>query len=249
MSADDLKIYSREYFLAAGECNAEGLMPLTLLTARIIECATCHANSLGIGYATLIKLDLAWVLSRVSIEIDSLPGINDTYIMNTWIESTNRLFSERCFTVTSPDGHVYVNARTTWAAISISTRRAANPGILGDVMFPADAPYCPVQQAKRTPALPADAEECLYTFRYCDIDFNRHVNTVRYIDLILDCWNLAWYDNHCISRFDIAFHQECHFGETVMVITSTDENGLTACELLRDGVRMVTSNILWRNKK
>ena len=70
------KIYSKVYFLTAGECDAEGRMPLTLLTSRIIESATCHANSLGIGYADLIKLDLAWVLSRVSIEIDDLPGIN-----------------------------------------------------------------------------------------------------------------------------------------------------------------------------
>ena len=41
------KIYSKEYFLTAGECDAEGRMPLTLLTSRIIESATCHANSLG----------------------------------------------------------------------------------------------------------------------------------------------------------------------------------------------------------
>ena len=243
------KIYSKEYFLTAGECDAEGRMPLTLLTSRIIESATCHANSLGIGYADLIKLDLAWVLSRVSIEIDDLPGINDTYIMNTWIESTNRLFSERCFTVTAPDGRVYINARTTWAAISISTRRAANPGILGEVMFPDDAPSCPVEPARRTPILPDDAEESQYTFRYCDIDFNRHVNTVRYINLILDCWDLDWYDRHDIVRFDIAFHHECHFGETVAVRTSTDGNGVTACELLGDGVRKVSSNIFWNKKK
>ena len=246
---DNVKIFTRKYFLTAGECNAEGYMPLTLLTARIIECATCHANSLGIGYADLIKLDLAWVLSRISIEINSLPKINDTYILNTWIESTNRLFSERCFTLISPDGQIFANARTTWAAISISTRRAANPSVLGDVMFPTDALACPVQPAKRTPELPVNADECLYTFRYCDLDFNRHVNTVRYIDLILDCWDLDWYDSHCIARFDIAFHQECHFGETITVRTATDDSLLTACELLRNGTRVVSSNILWRNKE
>ena len=248
MSDPAPKIYSRQYFLTAGECNAEGDMPLTLLAARIIECATCHANSLGIGYADLIKLDLAWVLSRISIEIISLPKINDTYILNTWIEGTNRLFSERCFSITSPDGKVYAYARSTWAAISISTRRAANPSILGDVMFPTDPPHCPISDTKRTLQIDYTAEERLYTFCYSDLDFNRHVNTVRYINLILDGWDLDWYDNQEIARFDISFRHECHFGETVTVCTKTDTTGFTTCDLLREGNKVLSANILWRKK-
>lgn len=236
------QVFSQQYFLTAGECDAQGRMPLTLLAARIIEAATNHANSLGIGYARLLELDLAWVLSRMSIEIDSLPGINDNYVLNTWIESTNRLFSERCFSVTSPDGHVYASARTTWAAICISTRQAANPAVLGDVLFPADPPACPVSPARRTPPLPDDATSSEYTFRYCDIDFNRHVNTVRYIELIQNHWSMDWYDAHRIARFDIAFHHECHFGDTISIRVSPDS---TACELLLQGLRMVTANINW----
>lgn len=241
-----MNLFTKEYFLTAGECDAIGKMPLPLLVARLIECATCHANALGIGYAKLIELDLAWVLSRVSVEIDSLPGINETYIIDTWIESTNRLFSERCFKLYSPDGHVYAQARTTWASISISTRKAANPGILGDVMFPTEHPDCSVIPAKRTPIIPDGADELTYAFRYCDIDFNRHVNTVRYVDLILDCWPLDWYDNHNIARFDVAFHQECHFGDEVILRTTTDANLQTYCEIDKNTVRMVSSNILWK---
>ncbi len=249
MSDQQSPIYTQSYFLTAGECNAEGWMPLPLIISRIIEVATNHANSLGIGYARLIEMDLAWVLSRVSIEIDTLPGINDTYVLNTWIESTNRLFSERCFTLTSPDGKVYASARTTWAAICISTRQAANPAVLGDVMFPADPPVCSVTPAKRTPALPEGAECRDYTFRYCDIDFNRHVNTVRYVELILNIWSLDRYDSFKIKRFDVAFHHECHFGETVSVRVMTDtEAQLSMCELAKDSQRMVSSNIIWQKR-
>ena len=49
---------SHKYFLTAGESDAEGRMPLTLVAERIIEVATEHANSLGIGYATLITRNL-----------------------------------------------------------------------------------------------------------------------------------------------------------------------------------------------
>lgn len=248
MNDQQSQIYSQTFFLTAGECNAEGWMPLPLLVSRIIEVATNHANSLGIGYARLIEMDLAWVLSRVSIEIDTLPGINDNYVLNTWIESTNRLFSERCFSLTSTDGKLYASARTTWAAICISTRQAANPAVLGEVLFPENPPVCGVTQAKRTPVLPDGAESRDYTFRYCDIDFNRHVNTVRYVELILNHWGLDWYDSNKIQRFDIAFHHECHFGETVVVRVLTDEALLSSCELAKDSQRMVSSNIIWQKR-
>ena len=81
--------------LTAGESDAEGRMPLTLLTERLIENATEHANALGIGYADLLPLGIGWVLSRVSVEMTSWPAINEAYTVTTWIESYNRRFSER----------------------------------------------------------------------------------------------------------------------------------------------------------
>lgn len=241
-------IYAHRYFLTAGECDAEGRMPVTLLTARLIEVATEHANALGIGYATLIRHNLAWVLSRVSIEISSMPGINEEYAVETWIESTNRLFSERCFRLTSADGHVLADARTTWAAIDISTRRSANPGILGDIMFPADPPHCPVEPARRMAPLPDDAPAKPYTFGYTDLDFNRHVNTVRYVAIILGFWTLDWHDTHEIGRLDIAFHRECHYGERIGLRVSTDERLLSHCELTDGSVRAVSAAIAWRTR-
>lgn len=59
--------YTHKYTLTAGESNACGRMPLTLVTERIIEVATEHANALGIGYAALITRNIGWVLSRLSI--------------------------------------------------------------------------------------------------------------------------------------------------------------------------------------
>lgn len=241
--------YTHRYFLTAGECDAEGRMPVTLLTARLIEVATEHANALGIGYATLIRHNLAWVLSRVSIETSSMPGINETYTVETWIESTNRLFSERCFRLTGSDGRRLADARTTWAAIDIATRRAANPGILGDIMFPANPPQCPVKTARRSSPLPDDAETKSYTFGYTDLDFNRHVNTVRYVSLIIGFWPLDWHDSHEIGRFDIAFHRECHYGEQISLRVSTDSGPISHCELTCGPTCAVSAAIAWRPRR
>ena len=126
---------SHKYFLTAGESDAEGRMPLTLVAERIIEVATEHANSLGIGYATLITRNLGWVLSRLSIEMTRFPAINEEYCVTTWIETYNRRFSERNFEFTDASGAVIGYARTVWVPMNFATRT------LGDISaFGADLP-------------------------------------------------------------------------------------------------------------
>ena len=92
------------YYLTAGEAGAQSSMPLTLLVQRVIEVATEHANALGIGYATLSVHGIAWVLSKISIEMQRYPDINEDYCLTTWIESYNRRFCDRCFAVTGAPG-------------------------------------------------------------------------------------------------------------------------------------------------
>lgn len=233
--------FIHKFFLTAGECDAEGRMPLTRVAERIIEVATEHANALGIGYAALIKKNLGWVLSRLSIEMKRFPGINEEYTVTTWIETYNRRFSERNFEFSDASGAVLGYARSVWVPMNFATRTLGDISEFGANSFPtADLP-CPIERTPRLEAA-ADAEQEIYTFRYCDLDFNRHVNTVRYIDLILNHWPLEHYDAHTISRFDIIFHQECHFGETVTLLV--DSGGV--CSILRpDGKKAVAARILF----
>lgn len=237
--------YTHTYFLTAGESDAEGRMPLTLLTERLIEVATEHANELGIGYDDLLKLGIGWVLSRLSISMNEYPTINSTYSITTWIENINRHFSDRCFEICDGSGKVLGYARTLWAAIDFNTRRSADLSSITTDAYPIAARECPVPRQSKIPALPENCPVAEYTFKYCDIDFNRHVNTVRYIELLLNQWDMDWHDCHVASTFEIAFNSECYFGETVLLrMDDAGENVVT--ELCHsNGVRAVGARFVW----
>ena len=72
-------------------------MPPSRLVTILIDTATGHAKSLGIGFDRMISEGISWVLSRLTIDIDAPVAVNRTYRMNTWIENVSRLFSERGF--------------------------------------------------------------------------------------------------------------------------------------------------------
>jgi acyl-ACP thioesterase len=48
---------------------------------------------------------------------------------------------------------------------------------------------------------------------YNDIDINGHVNSVKYIEHVLDLWDIAWYREHRLRRFEIAYVAEAHQGD------------------------------------
>ena len=131
------------------------------------------------------------------------PGVNDHYSITTWVSGINRLFSERDFEITDGEGTVIGHARTVWAVLNTDTRRAADISHMEWVSayIPADK-VCPVAKPARLGPL-TEYEAVPYRFTYCDIDFNRHVNSSRYIELLLNQWSLDFHDRNRLTRFEI----------------------------------------------
>ena len=178
-----MKEFSKTYYLAAGECNPQGELPLTLLMTRIIEVATLHANSWGVGYERLIRDNQVWVLSRVAIEMIEYPKVNTNYKLTTWIEDYNRHFSQRNMRLDDENGKPLGYVRTIWMVIDMNTRASVDIEKLGYIRDNVSDIPCPIEpQSRLRPIEQGHAVD--YTFGYMDCDFNRHVNTVRYLPKI-----------------------------------------------------------------
>lgn len=244
-------LFNSHYNLTAGESDAHSLMPVTLMVERIIEIATRHANSLEVGYEQLKNAGVGWVLSRMSLVVDRFPAINEDYALNTWIESYNRHFSERGFEVVDGGGNIMARGRSTWVAIDMQRRTMADLTEFERDAIPCLDRPCPVAPAAKMGALPADAEREPLHFGYCDIDFNRHVNTVRYIAHVLNHWPLAHHDRYAVRRLDMAFNRELRYGDTAVLHTASPDGGRTSeCEIARgDGSRAAAFRIFWQLRR
>lgn len=226
-----IKEFGRTYFLTAAECNAQGEMPLQLIVERVIEISTLHANAWGVGYAYLIKRNEGWVLSRVTVEMKRYPRINDSYSMTTWIEGYNRFFSQRNVAITDADGQIVGEARTVWMAINFSTRQGVDISQLSYINDNVSNRRCSIAPQGRIHRVDG-GREASHTFKYVDCDFNRHVNTVRYIELLMNQFDMPTYDSHMLARMEIAFLKETHYGDVATV--RIDDRDLADCKMSID---------------
>ncbi|MCM1077143.1 MAG: thioesterase [Bacteroides sp.] len=219
------KVYTNEFYLTASEVNAQREMPLSRIVTTLIDTATAHANILGIGFDRMIREGISWVLSRLTIDLQEMPTVNRTYSLTTWVESVNRLFSERDFEmIDAQTGHTVMRAHSTWMAVNMTTRR---PGDLtpvfdglGDVI--SDRKFEGDKGGKLLPVQDPEHERT-YRFTVSDIDVNRHVTTRRYIDLITDLWSLDHYEAMRPARFEVAFKHEAYYDEESRTVRAPHE--------------------------
>lgn len=243
-------MFSRDFHLTGGETGPEGEMPVTLVAERVIEMATNHADLLGVGYEAMIRENQAWVLSRLSIEMTRYPSVNEDYRISTWVSSFNRRFSERDFEISTLDGEPLGYARTIWAAIDLSSRGVGELGIvtrLADVIV--DRP-CPIAAVPRLSAVSEGYKSNEYRFTYRDIDFNRHVNSVAYIRLLLDAWTLDYHDLYRVKRIDTAYIHEARYGDKVDLRVLSESDCRATAEICgADGGSLARFAIEWVPRK
>lgn len=222
-----MKELSQSFFLSAGEADAEQEMALPLLVSKLIDIATAHANALGIGNPDMPDPNTGWVLSRLTTDMSRYPLVNESYTITTWIESWNRHFSQRAFLISDNDGNPLGYARSIWMVLNTKTR--ANAG-LANLSLPPDSfsdRICPIPKQEKhvkigngglTPSHP----DASYKFKYCDLDSYRHVNTVRYVQLLLNQLPLETYDQYRLKRLELSFLHEARYGMEVSIRRSDD---------------------------
>ena len=197
-------------------CDFSGRMFLGHLGNQMLNAADFHSTDRGFGMKYLMGIKRSWVLSRLAIEMEEMPAQYEHYNVETWVESAMKFFTQRNFSVTGPDGRVYGYGRSVWAMIDTETRQptdiyAIDNGAI-DKWIVTDKP-CPIEKSSRVKMSENAGFVRSIDVNYNDIDINGHVNSVKYIEHVLDLWDVAWYQVHRLKRFEIAYVAEAHQGD------------------------------------
>lgn len=195
------------------------------LGAAILNAAGTDAHRKGFGVDALNADNHSWVLSRMAVEFDRLPPQYTDYTVATWINEYGRVLSTRNFTLADAAGCEFGRAVTQWAMIDLRSRSAVDLSWVGDAHADAivDIPSPTDKPRKVREVHPSKVAE--HRAAYSDIDFNRHVNTMRYIEMMFDMLPLDMLTVEAPVRLDIHFLRESRYGQTLAVGCELRERG------------------------
>lgn len=227
-----------EYHLVVDPFDVDfsGHLTLAMLGNHLLNCAGFHADARGFGITRLNEDKCTWVLSRVALEFNELPTEYQHFTVHTWVESVMRMFTARNFEIKDQLGKTIGHARTIWAMINLQTRKpvdllSINDGHLVDWIN--EDKECPIEGPSRIKVMNKEPIDVI-SIRFCDIDINGHLNSMRYIEHILNLFSLDHFKKHTIKRFEIAYITECLFGDRIAFFMDNDENGTYQIEIRKE---------------
>ena len=218
--------FSKSHIVNSYEVDCKRKLRLDHLFMLMQDVATEAATILGVGQESLNSFDIAWVLSRIQIELSKPIYENDKLVLNTWPCKPLFSFHPRCITICDESGDVILKSNTIWTLLNIKERNLANNDIF-ELGFPSDLeskPILPLPKKIDTTKVEYIKE---YSPKYSDIDSNNHVNNTKYITWIMDLLPLDEVNSFDIKSVTTNYIQEVVYGDIINLGYIKEENSYT----------------------
>ena len=223
-----LKVGKYDFLCEPFHCDFSKQLFLGQLGNHMLNAADFHANERGMGINYLSPLHKTWVLSRLAIEMEAMPHAYDMFSVATWVESAMRNFTDRDFRVSDHDGNTLGYGKSIWALIDTDTRQPQDILKMHDghiVNYIEPDKECKIGSLSRV-NMSKEAQKCReFKVTYSDTDYNGHMNSIKYIERVLDIFPLEHYKTHFLRRIDIAYVAESYCGDTLRFYRETDADG------------------------
>ena len=135
----------------------------------------------------------------------------ERFYIETWVRNLYHGFTDRCIRVMDEEGNEIATILATFALMNLKTRSSVD--LNGDIGIRMTECMEPEEQIaiRRIPSINRQPiEEVAFRRRphYSDIDINGHMNSVRYLDHILDHFPIEYINSHDLTDFIVAYMKE-----------------------------------------
>jgi medium-chain acyl-[acyl-carrier-protein] hydrolase len=181
------------------------------------EAASNDAARLNFGYDDLMKKGLFWVLSRAKLVMMEYPSLGDEIIIETWHKGSDKLFGLRDFKIYNSLNEIIGTATTSWLLVDVKTLKPSKLDVLADTLSKHDVEPAMTETLGKISEPETTSLVVERNFGYADIDVNKHVNNVKYVECVLDAFPLELYGSKKVSAIQINFLSESKYGDRIKI--------------------------------
>ena len=208
------------------ESDFRGQATLPALLDYMQEAAWLNAESLGASVYKLMEEGMTWVMNRMRLEIQSFPSHLEEIKVETWPSGMDKIFAYRDYQIIGQDKTLLAKATSTWLALDTATRKLVRmPEWVAQIG--AEVKNSHLGRATGKLKVP---DVCKYVksikTRWHDLDVNRHVNSVRYFQWVVETLPPSFLESHSVREIDIILKAE----------SGADEELLSSAEPQEDNV-------------
>lgn len=228
--------WSEHYKINTHDCDTEGYVRASLVQRYMQETANMQMKHDGPSNEELRDMNMAFLLSRINVNIYSPLFANDEIDVTSWgCESRGASFN-RCYQI-KRENEIVAEASSVWGLIGITDHRIVRVGEV-EMHFGIDEPL--EMDAPRI-RIPRDLELTFAGERpivYSDLDRNHHMNNTNYPDMFCDF--IPEMAGKRVTSMGISYVHEAPLGEILKVYTAKS-NGVWHIRTVRSSDGLVNS--------
>jgi acyl-ACP thioesterase len=216
-------VWTNKYLVSAFDVDHRLEAKLTSLCNYFQESAWQHATHLRVGYDQVKLKNLAWILSRLRIQISKYPFWREELILETWPKGIDGPYALRDFCILNKKGEILARGASAWLLLNTQTKKPARlEEELAHILSFNQHVHAIEEKIPKLKDLPSGKVVRTIEAGYSDLDANAHVNNVRYISWACDAVNPEVHLNNRISDFTINFLSETKMGEQTQINSAVE---------------------------
>lgn len=196
--------------------STEKMLPTTAMN-YFQEASTNQGNQLGLGGDYLKANNLAWFLVKYRIRFNDYPRYQDEVTVTTRATGMEKFCATRRFTIEDGAGTEKVVADTQWLLINRESEKMEridqHPEMAAYECFEKGEPIF-----KKISKINQIDLEKSFSVRFLDIDFNKHVNHVKYLAWAIEVLPLEVVKTKVLSEAKIVYKAQCFYGDQVRAL-------------------------------
>ena len=214
-------MYQKEFIISNNDVDYRFNLKPANLFRFFQDIALKATEEVGADSISLSKRGIDWVITRMDVDIKRLPHCNEKITVCTYPGKDLAMLYPRYFYILDSNNEIIVRSSSIWALIDAKTRKVI---VDKDTIKRLPGEHQDFELPLPSKIAPSENKELIETrtIHYSDLDFNCHMNNVRYVELLMDIHDFEFYKSHRPSFISLNYIREIKEKEKVSVYSNKE---------------------------
>ena len=230
-----LAIFRHDFSVGFKDTGNSNVMTNKAFLSFMEDIGGMHSDQAGFGVNDIERTHLSWVLLAWKVHIVQRPKYGETITIKTWARHTEKFYTYRDFEAYDAQGQLLAIATSKWVLINIENGKLTK--ITEEIMKEYEPETTCVFDEIELEKFISCYE---YTVQRCNIDINKHMHNLYYLDLAYEALPEDVYENAVLNNIEIMYKKQitlkdkvnCYYsfedGYHIVTIKSQDNTSLHA---------------------
>ena len=229
------------------ESEADGKVGVKGYVDYFQDIASGHFHLYGKGNDTLpYQYGVAWVYSKYKLKIYQKTDFKSEISLTSWVSKLDRIRVWQEMEIKRGD-ELLCEGRLESCVVNLNEGKIVKTDYIELPAGLEEPRLTSVGRFSKRARFDDRAQLCYtHTVRYTDLDNNRHMNNLHYVELFLNAFSPEFFEKKFITDFELQYISQAYYGDELRVFLLSEEDSHTLYALNRKNELIASCQIVVR---